>query len=189
MNNNKGKIFVIAGPSGVGKGTLLTKYLAKHPEVKLSVSATTRKPRPGEVHGKNYYFLEKEEFLNLIQKDQLIEYAQFADNYYGTLFSTVEEAANNGENIALEIEVQGALQIKEKIKDAILIFILPPSYDELKARLTGRQTETPEAIEKRLKTSRRELEAKHEFHHHVINDNLDKALEDLENTIGQYLWF
>lgn len=187
MENKKGKVFVIAGPSGVGKGTLLTKYLKEHPEVSLSVSATTRKPRPGEVHGINYFYLEKEEFLNLIHEEKLIEWAEFADNYYGTLYSTVENAINKGKNIALEIEVQGALQIKAKIKDAILIFILPPSKEELEARLVGRKTETQEAINKRLKTARKELEAKKEFDHNIINDNLEDAIKELEKTIGQYL--
>lgn len=183
-NTKKGKIFVISGPSGVGKGTLLKMLLEKHPEISFSVSATTRKPRPGEVDGVNYFYISKEKFEDSIKKDEFIEWAKFADNYYGTYKKTVEKALLEGKNIALEIEVQGAMQIREKMPEAILIFILPPSIDELKARLKGRNTEAEEVIQKRLSVVESEFEKRKYFNYEIINDNLDRALEELEKIVS-----
>jgi len=181
--DKKGHLFVISGPSGVGKGTLLSALLKNHPDIKLSISATTRKPRPGEIHGVNYFFTTVDDFKALIQKNELLEWAEFAGNFYGTYQKTVQESLDNGHDLALEIDVQGALQVKNKIKDAILIFILPPSMEELKARLEGRNTETQEAIAKRLSIVENELKHAELFNYKVINNEFDTALKELENII------
>lgn len=182
-SSNSGKIYVISGPSGVGKGTLLKLLLNKHPEIGLSISATTRNPRQGEVDGKNYFFLSKEKFEEAIKNDEFLEWAKFADNYYGTYKKTVRDILDSGKNIALEIEVQGAMQVKEKLPEAVLIFICPPSLDELKERLVNRNTESEEAIKKRLSIVESEYRMKENFDHEIINDKLEKALEELEKII------
>jgi guanylate kinase len=181
--SKKGKIFVISGPSGVGKGTLLKMLLAKHPEISLSVSATTRNPRQGEVNEVNYFFISKEKFQESIEKGDFLEWAKFADNYYGTYKSTVEKALLEGKNIALEIEVQGAMQIKEKMPEAKLIFVSPPSIEELKSRLIGRNTESEEVIQKRLSIVESEFEKRKYFDYEIINDDLNRAYEELEKII------
>ncbi|HBH18017.1 MAG TPA: guanylate kinase [Cyanobacteria bacterium UBA9579] len=181
--NRKGRVFVIAGPSGVGKGTLLSLLISKHPEIVLSVSVTTRKPRAGEVDGVNYLFISKEDFEEMIEKEEFLEWANFAGNYYGTYANIVTESLQMGLDVALEIDVQGALQVKEKIKDAILIFILPPSVGELHARLFKRKTDSKESIEKRLSIVRTEIEKKHLFHYEIVNDNIDTAIKNLEAVI------
>lgn len=182
--NKKGRIFVISGPSGVGKGTLLKMLLEKHPEISLSVSATTRNPRPGEVNGINYFFMTKEKFQELIDKSELLEWAEFAGNYYGTPVQPVQESLSSGKNIVLEIEVKGAMQVKEKLNNAVLIFIAPPSFEELESRLVGRNTESREVIDRRLEVVRSELEKSSEFDHIIVNDNLEDALTRLEQTIN-----
>lgn len=179
----KGTLFVISGPSGVGKGTLVSMLREKHPEIKLSVSATTRNPRPGEINGTHYFFLTKEDFKNRIELGEFLEWAEFSGNLYGTNKNFVEKMLEDGQNIILEIEVQGALQVKNKLKDVILIFIEPPSFEELKERLIKRCTETEEEIQKRLAIVKKELEQKHEFNYVMINDNLDTALQNLETII------
>lgn len=179
-SSNNGKIFIISGPSGVGKGTLLKLLLNKHPEINLSVSATTRKPRNGEVESVNYFFITKEKFEESIKNDEFLEWAKFADNYYGTYKKTVQNILSSGKNIALEIDVQGAMQIKKKIPEAVLIFIAPPSLDELKERLVNRNTESEETIKKRLSIVESEYNMKENFDHEIINDKLEKALEELE---------
>jgi len=179
----KGTLFVISGPSGVGKGTLVSMLREKHPEIKLSVSATTRNPRPGEINGTHYFFLTKEDFKNRIELGEFLEWAEFSGNLYGTNKNFVEKMLEDGQNIILEIEVQGALQVKNKLKDVILIFIEPPSFEELKERLIKRCTETEEEIQKRLAIVKKELEQKHEFNYVMINDNLDTALQNLKTII------
>ncbi|MFA6988600.1 MAG: guanylate kinase [Candidatus Gastranaerophilaceae bacterium] len=181
--DKRGILFVIAGPSGVGKGTLVKMLLEKHPEIKLSISATTRKPRKGEIDGVHYFFISKEKFLEKIGKEEFIEWAEFSGNYYGTYFKTVEDSLNSGRDIILEIEVQGAKQIKEKLSQSKLIFILPPSKEELKNRLIGRNSETEEAIKNRLAQVEREYKEAEKFDFKVVNDNLETALVALEELI------
>jgi len=176
----QGKLFVIAGSSGVGKGTLIKCFLEKNPSVKYSVSYTTRKPRPGEVNGINYYFTTKEEFEASVEKGEFLEWANFSDNYYGTKASTVQETLENGQNIILEIETQGALQIMKKFPHAVFIFIHPPSLEALEARLRGRGTETEDAIQKRLGVVKQELEISKLFTYQVVNDSIDTAVEELQ---------
>lgn len=181
--NTKGKLFVISGSSGVGKGTLLKMLLEKHPSLKLSISATTRNPRPGEVDGVNYFFTKKEDFIKAVENHEFLEWAEFNGNYYGTKQAWVEKTLNNGENLILEIETKGALQIKSKLSESILIFILPPSLEELEHRLRGRNTEDEMAIQNRLHEVRREIECSKNYDYKIVNDDLDKALSELENII------
>ena len=176
----KGNLYIIAGCSGVGKGTLLKLFLQKNPQLKLSVSCTTRKPREGEVHGKNYFFISVEEFKKNIENNEFLEWAQFSGNYYGTQKQYIEEKLNKGIDVILEIEVQGAKQVKEKMPEATSIFIMPPSIEALEARLRGRHTESEEAIQRRLSEANREIEAGKSFDYRVINDNLEDALNNLQ---------
>ena len=179
----KGTLFVISGPSGVGKGTLVSMLRKNHPEIKLSVSATTRNPRPGEINGVHYFFLTKEDFKNRIESGEFLEWAEFSGNFYGTNKNFVEKMLKDGHNIILEIDVQGALQVKNKLQEAILIFIEPPCFEELKLRLLKRSTETEEEIQKRLAVVKSELQQKQEFNYVIVNDNLDTAFKNLENII------
>ena len=176
----KGNLYIIAGCSGVGKGTLLKLFLQKNPQLKLSVSCTTRKPREGEVHGKNYFFISVEEFKKNIENNEFLEWAQFSGNYYGTQKQYIEEKLNKGIDVILEIEVQGAKQVKEKMPEATSIFIMPPSIEALEARLRGRHTESEEAIQRRLNEANREIEAGKSFDFQVVNDNLEEALNNLQ---------
>lgn len=179
----RGKLYVISGPSGVGKGTLVSKLLDMRDDVVLSISATTRSPRPGEVDGKNYFFLTKEKFKDLIDADGFIEWAEYASNFYGTPLDFVEEQLAAGKNVILEIEVQGAFQVKEKLPDATLIFIEPPSMDELERRIIGRGTESEDVIESRMRTARVEMERKMEYDIAVMNDDVDSAVARLSECI------
>lgn len=179
----RGNVVVITGPSGVGKGTIVKQILAKYNDIVLSVSATTRKIRPGERNGVEYYFKSVEEFKNLIDEGQMLEWAIFADNYYGTFKDAVKEKINEGKDVILEIEVQGAMQVKDKLPESILIFIAPPSLEELKTRLVGRATETPEVVMKRLKIAEEELKTTNKFKYVVKNDNLELAIKEVENII------
>ena len=148
--SKQGVLIVLSGPSGAGKGTVCQNLISKNKSVYLSVSVTTRPPRPGEVHGKNYFFISREEFQQMVTNDQLIEWAQVYDNFYGTPKEWVEEKLSNGEDVLLEIDIQGALQIKKKFPECVLIFIIPPSINELQARLVSRGTDGAEVIKKRL---------------------------------------
>ena len=150
MEQKKGKLFVISGSSGVGKGTLLKKLIEKNPKLEVSISATTRQPRPGEIDGVNYFFTDKDEFLKEVENGDFLEWAEFNGNYYGTKQAWVERNLNKGRNLILEIETKGALQIKNKMPDSVLIFIMPPSIEELEHRLRGRNTEDEETIQGRL---------------------------------------
>ncbi len=177
--SKKGTLIVYSGPSGVGKGTILKPYLKSHPNAVLSVSATTRKPRPGETHGVEYYFITGEEFQQMVRDKGLLEYTQYNGNYYGTPRAAVEEQIALGRDVVLEIEVQGAMQVKLSYPDAVFIFVLPPSYADLKTRLAGRGTEPPEVVEARLHAARFELSCAPEYDYIVVNDSADAAREKL----------
>lgn len=181
--SKKGNIIVLTGPSGVGKGVIVKRLTKKHTDIVLSVSATTRSPRPKEKDGVNYYFVTTEIFNNMVDSGEMLEWAKFAGNYYGTPKSSLEQEINNGNDVILEIEVQGALNVKKIIPDCLMIFILPPSIEELKRRLINRATEPYDIIQKRLKIALSELEHKEEFHYQVINENLDNAVETVETII------
>lgn len=173
------KVFVITGPSGVGKGTLIRGLLERLPELELSVSATTRAPRPGERDGVDYHFLTPEEFAARVAAGDFVEHAEYSGNRYGTLRSELERRLRAGAGVVLEIEVQGARQVRGAMPDAVAVFIGPPSREALRARLIGRGTDTPEQVERRLRTAERELEAQPEFSHVVVNDRLEQATEEL----------
>ena len=177
------KLFVISGCSGVGKGTVINKFMERNKDFILSVSCTTRKPRQGEVEGVHYFFLTKEEFEQNIKDDKFLEYAQFAENYYGTKKKYIKQKFEEGFNIILEIETNGALQVKEKMPEAVLIFIAPPSLEELEQRLRGRHTEDEETIQKRLAQVKIELERSKKYDYVVINDNVDRAVEEIESIV------
>lgn len=178
MNKN-GKLYVFTGPSGTGKGTILSQVLKQDARLFLSVSATTRAPREGEIHGGHYYFLDKQTFENKINNGEFLEYAQYVGNYYGTLEEPVNEQLKNGNDVILEIEVQGAMQIHEKRPDAVMIFVAPPSIEELERRLVGRGTENPEKVAARMKTAEEELKQADKFDYIIVNDDLDCAIADL----------
>ena len=177
------KLYVISGSSGVGKGTVIKEFLTKNPEFMLSISCTTRSPRPNEIDGENYFFLSKEEFQNCIDNDKFLEWAEFAGNRYGTKKKYIEQCLADGKNIILEIDTQGALQVKKKMPEAILIFICPPSFEALENRLRGRNTEDEATIQKRLNEAKIELERAKNFDYKVINDDLDNAVKTLEKII------
>jgi len=173
----KGSLIVLIGPSGSGKGTVLKEVLEQNENIFLSVSATTRKPRNGEIDGTNYFFLEADKFEELIKTDSMLEYACYCGNFYGTPKATVLSRINNGENVILEIEVKGAKQIKEIYPDAVLIFIIPQSLDILKKRLVERGTEDEETVNKRMAKSVEEIGFASECDYIVINDVLENAIE------------
>ena len=177
------KLFVISGSSGVGKGTVIKEFLRKHPDFRLSISCTTRGKREGEEHGVNYFFLTQEEFKNCIANNEFLEWAEFSGNHYGTKKAFVEECLNNGENLILEIDTKGALNVKNIMPEAELIFIAPPSIEELEARLRGRHTETEEAIQKRLASIKLEMENSKKFDHKVVNDTVENAVKQLEDIM------
>ena len=179
---NRGRLFVISGPSGTGKGTICNE-LIKDNKIRLSVSMTTRNPREGEVHGVSYYFATKEEFLKKVEDGGFLEYAEVFGNYYGTPKMEVLELLEQGIDVLLEIDVQGALQIKAVYPDAVLVFILPPSLGELRNRLSGRGTETPDVVERRLGEAMNEISFLHQYDYVVINDDLDKAIDKVKTVI------
>lgn len=174
-----GNLFVISGPSGTGKGTLVSRLLGEVPDTWVSVSATTRLPREGEVDGVHYHFMTKEDFMALVEADGFLEWAEYAGNCYGTPKAQVEEKMAAGAQVILEIEVQGAFQVREKMPEAILLFIEPPSIDELEARLRARGTEANDVIERRMETAKLELSRKMEYDIRLINDDLDVATKEL----------
>ena len=178
-----GKLFVISGSSGVGKGTVIKEFLKRNPDFKLSVSCTTRAPREGEEHGENYFFLSKEEFITCVEKGEFLEWAEFSGNMYGTQKAYVQEKLSLGKNMILEIDTKGALNVKKIMPEANLIFILPPSFEELEARLRGRHTESEEAIQKRLDSTKLEMENSKHFDYQVVNDNIDNAVKKLEEIM------
>lgn len=183
MDHNHGLLIVLSGPSGAGKGTLCQELLRQLPQVKYSVSATTRQPRPGEVDGLHYYFRSREEFQTMIEQDQLLEWAEFCGNYYGTPQFAVEQAIQAGNDVILEIEIQGALQVKKRFPQGVFIFVVPPSMDELSQRIHKRGTESEEVIQKRLQTAARELEYVSEYDYVIVNDEIPLAVDKLKSIL------
>ncbi len=181
--NKKGILTVVSGFSGAGKGTLMKSLLSKYDNYALSVSMTTRSPRPGEVDGKDYFFISKEEFEKNIAGDKLIEHAQYVENYYGTPKDYVFEQLEAGKDVLLEIEIQGALQIKKKFPDALLLFVTTKDAQTLVSRLKGRGTETEEVILKRLRRAAQESEGIEEYEYLIINDDLDVCVEEMHDII------
>ncbi|MFJ4986310.1 guanylate kinase [Streptomyces sp. NPDC088732] len=173
------RLTVLSGPSGVGKSTVVAHMRTVHPEVWLSVSATTRRPRPGEEHGVHYFFVDSDEFDKLVANGELLEWAEFAGNRYGTPRQAVLERLDAGEPVLLEIDLQGARQVRESMPDAQLIFLAPPSWDELVRRLTGRGTEPPDVIERRLEAARVELAAETEFDTTLVNTSVEDVAREL----------
>lgn len=180
---SKGLLIVYAGASGVGKGTIMKQLLSSDENFRLSVSATTRAPRPGETNGVEYHFVTKEDFETMIKNDGLFEYATYCDNYYGTPKQAVFDMLDKGIDVFLEIEIKGFLQIKEKYPQCVTIFLLPPSIEELERRLVGRGTESREIIDKRLAAAKEEITYSDQFDYTVINDDVDRAKEEILNII------
>ncbi|WP_009631135.1 guanylate kinase [Synechocystis sp. PCC 7509] len=178
-----GKLIVLTGPSGVGKGTLVQVLRQRHPELYLSISATTRSPRPGEIQEQHYYFVSRNDFEKMIAGNNLLEWAEFAGNYYGTLRLPVEQKLAQSKTVLLEIELQGAKQISTSMPDALRIFILPPSFSALEQRLRNRATDSESAIVRRLQQAQIEIDAACEFDLQIINDDLETALHQLETAI------
>ena len=176
----RGLLIVISGASGTGKGTVCKKILSDLPEVAYSISATTRAPRPGEVDGKEYYFLSVAEFKNWIADGKFLEHAEVYGNFYGTPLNKIEERLNRGEDILLEIDVQGALNVKRKCPEGVYIFLLPPSLEELKRRIEGRGTETPESLSRRMKNALAEINVGLEYDYVVVNDSIENAVEKIK---------
>lgn len=177
------RVFVITGPSGVGKGTLIKLLLQRMPELELSVSATTRAPRPGEEDGVSYHFLSEDEFDQRVAAGAFVEHAGYSGRRYGTLREELEKRTAAGHPVVLEIELQGARQVRSVMPEAEQIFIMPPSPESLRTRLVGRGTDAPEQIEERLQVAEAELAAAGEFGHRIVNDDLDKAIDELERCV------
>ena len=181
--NDKGLLLVISGPSGVGKGTICREYIKNHDDCGLSVSATTRPPREGEIHGESYFFMTHDEFRKKIDEGGFLEHAVFCENYYGTPKDAVMQMLESGKNVILEIEVQGALQVRSHYPEAVFIFVIPPSLDELEERLRGRGTETDEVIAKRLDRARAEFKYIDKYNYVLVNDTVAAATERLQAII------
>lgn len=181
--NKEGILIVVSGFSGAGKGTIMKALLERYDNYALSISATTRNPRPGEEEGKAYFFKTTEEFEKMIAKDDLIEYAMYVGNYYGTPKAYVEEQLRAGKDVILEIEIQGALKVKEKFPNTLLLFVTPPSAEELRKRLEGRGTETQKVIDGRMKRAIEEAEYMEQYDYLVVNDELDVCVEEMHHLI------
>nr|WP_031516160.1 guanylate kinase [Desulfofalx alkaliphila] len=181
--DREGLLLVLSGPSGAGKGTICQQLIKKESSISLSVSVTTRSPRLGEEHGKNYFFINEEQFKQMIEGDQLLEWAQVYGNFYGTPRDWVEKKLQAGEDVLLEIDIQGALQIKEKFPQCILVFVIPPSINELQARLIKRGTDCNDVIKKRLQCVEGELQKVPQYDYIVVNDCLDTAIDQVRSII------
>ena len=183
MHSNRGILIVISGPSGAGKGTICKALLEKHDNIYISVSATTRSPRVGEVEGVNYYFLTKEDFEEKVRENGFLEYANVHGNFYGTPKGNVEKMLEDGKDVILEIDIQGALQVKENFKEGVFIFILPPSMEELKQRIIKRGSETEESLMTRFKNAYKEINYVSKYNYAVVNDTIELAVEKVESII------
>ncbi len=179
----EGSLYVISGPSGAGKGTLVERILDGHPDITLSISATTRQPREGEVDGVHYHFMSVDEFEDAIARDGFIEWAQVHSNYYGTPLAPIEQHLAAGDTVLLEIDVQGAFQVLDKLPQAKLVFIAPPSIEELERRLRGRGTETEEVIAQRLANAKGEMDASKDYDFVIVNDDLERATKELARVL------
>ena len=180
---DKGVLLIVSGLSGAGKGTICKRIMEKNPDYELSISATTRDPRPGEVDGREYFFITKEEFEDRIKNGQLLEYAKYVDNYYGTPKDWVLAQMDQGKNVILEIELQGAFQVRDQIPEAVLIFIMPPDMEELERRLRGRGSETEEQIKKRLLRAMEEIEYVDQYDYVIVNEEVEKSVEMLHTIV------
>jgi guanylate kinase len=181
--DKKGKLIVLTGPSGVGKGTLMQALLQRHPEMYYSVSMTTRLPRPGEVDSKDYYFISRDKFQDLVAQGEFLEWAEFAGNYYGTPRTAVIDHIHSGNLVILEIELAGARQIRASFPSVLTIFILPPSFSELEKRIRHRAQDSEESIARRLHLAQQEVKAASEFDLQIVNDNFDTALKEIETAL------
>jgi len=181
LKNNK--LYVISGPSGVGKGTLVEYMLKRVPDISRSISVTTRKPRVGEVDGTHYHFVSDSEFNEKIKTDKFLEWAEVHSNLYGTLQETVDQVLAKGQDVVLVIDIQGGLKVKQKRPEAVLIFIEPPTFKELKERLAGRGTEVEDVIKRRMERAKEELKYAPQYNYRVVNDSLDAAVEGLVSII------
>ena len=181
--NYRGILIVVSGFSGAGKGTIMKELMKKYDNYALSISATTRNPRPGEEDGREYFFKTVEEFEKMIAKDELIEYAKYVDNYYGTPRAYVEEQLKNGKDVILEIEIQGALKVREKFPETLLLFVTPPSAKELKSRLVNRGTETMDVIEFRMNRAKEEALGMDQYDYLIVNDDLHTCVEEMHQII------
>ena len=179
---NKGVLLIVSGPSGAGKGTICSEYMKRRPDTFLSISATSRNPRPGDEDGVTYFFKTRDEFEKMIDAGELLEHAEFCGNYYGTPKAPAFSAMDEGRDVILEIEVQGALQVKEKYPEAVLVFVLPPSPEVLRERLIGRQTEDIETVNKRIGEAEREVSQSPKYDYIIINDDLSDAVSLLESV-------
>ncbi|MCL2201589.1 MAG: guanylate kinase [Oscillospiraceae bacterium] len=185
MSDKKGRLFIISSPSGGGKGTVIGHIMDTEPELSLSISATTRKPREGEEHGVSYYFITKEQFEELAESGAFLEHAKYIDEYYGTPKSPIDDCIYYGRDVLLEIEVQGARQVMEQYPEAISVFIVPPDMQTLENRLRGRRTESEDKLKARLDTARTELEEKIHYNHVVVNDDAKRAAEEIMEIINK----
>ena len=183
MMNKKGILIVVSGFSGAGKGTLMKEIMKQYDNYALSISATTRKPREGEVDGREYFFRTVDEFEKMIAQDELIEYAKYVDNYYGTPRAYVEQKLEEGKDVILEIEIQGALKVKEKFPETLLLFVTPPNVEILRNRLIGRGTETMDVIEDRMKRAIEESKGMENYDYLVVNDDLQVCVEEMHHII------
>ena len=177
--SDRGKLIVISGPSGAGKSTVVFKAIEGRDDVCFSTSVTTRKPRPGEVDGREYFFIDRERFTEMVAKDELLEHAEYVSNCYGTPRAYVEEKLASGMNVMLDIEIQGARQVRAKMPEAVMIFVVPPTLEELRRRLEGRGTDTAEAIEGRLARARQEYREADFYDYIIVNDDIDVAAKEL----------
>lgn len=181
----RGKIYVISAPSGTGKTTIIKRIKEIRPEIRFSISAATRNPRGIEVHGKDYYFLSKDDFMKKVEAGEFVEWEEVFGNYYGTLKSELVDTVEKGEDVILEIDVKGALNIKQQFPESVLVFLLPPSIEELVARLTGRNTEKQEELEKRIARAELEFSFREQFDHCVVNNDLEECVNEVLELISK----